>query len=58
MSCVQTFDSFCFQNVLKYGDGDSKNDTGQLTNQLSRIYIGVIKFHILYETFGSAVTCK
>ena len=39
---VQTFDSFCFQNVLSNGDGDSKNDKGQSTNQLSRIYVGVI----------------
>ena len=42
MRCVETFDSFCFQNVLSNGDGDSKNNKGQSTNQLSRIYVEVI----------------
>ena len=42
MRCLKTFDSFCFQNVLSNGGGDGKNDTGQTTNQLSRIYVGVI----------------
>ena len=37
------FDSFYFQNILSNEDGDAKNDADQLTNQLSRIYIGVIK---------------
>ena len=30
--CVQTFDTFCFQNVLLNGDGDGKNDMGQSIN--------------------------
>ena len=42
MRCVQTFDSFCFQNVLSNGGGDGKNDKDQTTNQPSRIYVGVI----------------
>ena len=42
MCCLKTFDSFYFQNVLSNGDGDhGKNDMGQSTNQLSRIYVGV-----------------
>ena len=42
MRCLKTFDSFCFQNVLWNGGGDGKNDIGPSTNQLSRIYVGVI----------------
>ena len=42
MRCVLTFYSFCFQNVLSNGDGDRRNDKGLSTNQLSRIYVGVI----------------
>ena len=37
--CAQTLDSLCFQNELSKGGGDGKNDTGQLTNQLSKIYV-------------------
>ena len=36
MCCVQ---AFCFHIVLSNGDGDSKNDTVQSTNQL--FYVGV-----------------
>ena len=42
MRCLKPFDSFCIQNVLLNGGGDGKIDTFQLTNQLSRIYVGVI----------------
>ena len=42
MRCVQMFDSFCFQNVLPDRDSGGKNDTGRSTNQLFRIYVGVI----------------
>ena len=42
MRCLKTFDNFCLQNVLSNGGGDGENDTGQLTNQLSRIYVEVI----------------
>ena len=44
MRFVQMFDSLCFQNVLSDGDDDSKNDKGQSTNQLSRIYVGMILY--------------
>ena len=42
MRCVKTFDNFWFQNVLSNGGDDSENETGQSTNNLSRIYVGAI----------------
>ena len=42
MSCVQMFDGNFFQNLLSNGEVDGEYDTGQLTNQLLRIYVGVI----------------
>ena len=39
MRCLKTFDNFCFQNLLSNGGGNSKNDTGQTTNQLSINYV-------------------
>ena len=33
------------------GDGDSKIDTGQSTHQLSRIYVGVMLYHIMVIQF-------
>ena len=40
--CLKAFDSFCFQNVLSKGGGDSKIDTGQTTNQLPKVNVGVV----------------
>ena len=40
-SCVQRL-VFGFQNALSNRDGGGKNDTGQSTNQLGRIYVQVI----------------
>ena len=51
MRCLKIFDSVCFQNVLLNRGGDGKNDTGQSTNQLPRIYIGVINFN--WKSYGT-----